>query len=58
MCRRRTTKSHLLRAIGRGLEDGVCRLLPGGKLEQAVTTIVDKGEQKSVIEPYWIKSFA
>ena len=38
--------------------DGVCRLLPGGKLEQAVTTIVDKGEQKSVIEPYWIKSFA
>lgn len=57
ICRTRTTKSHLLRAMGRGVEGGVGCLLPGGKQEHAEAAIVEKGEQEGVAELYWSKSF-
>ena len=56
MCRRKTTKSHLLRALGRGGEGGVGHLLPGGRQEQVEAAMVERGEEEGGAELYWIKS--
>ena len=57
MCRRRTTRSHLLRALGRGGEGGVGHLLPGGRQEQVEAAMMEVGELGAEAELYWIRSF-